>query len=159
MWLFKGNIPCMCLLSVYCLDKPYKIHFQRNVHFIFRWKVASGPVRFTFSISNFLLKRHRALTWEHAEYLWIDMYYLFNNVQGHTYTTVLLHGPLCQQYCPDLVQRPCRAFEASSPVCLPALNISGWADGAQMDSKVGMSLKIHDTHHDQGEWRGGGIKH
>lgn len=44
-------------------------------------------------------------------------------------------------------------------VCVSALNISGWADGAQMDSKVGMSLKIHDTHRDQGEWRGGGIKH
>lgn len=60
---------------------------------------------------------------------------------------------------PEIVQRPCRAFEVSTPVSLSALNTSGWADGAQMDSKVGMSLKIHGTHHDQGEWRGVGIKH
>lgn len=50
-------------------------------------------------------------------------------------------------------------FEVSSAVSVSALNTSSWADGAQMDSKVGMSLKIHGTHHDQGEWRGAGIKH
>lgn len=52
------------------------------------------------------------------------------------------------------------AFEVSSPVSLSVLNSSSWTDGAQMDSKVGMSLKIHGTHHDQFKWREGvGIKH
>lgn len=60
---------------------------------------------------------------------------------------------------PETLQRPSRAFEVSSLVSLSVLNTSSWADGAQMDSKVGMSLKIHGTHHDQGEWRGVGIKH
>lgn len=74
--------------------------------------------------------------------------------RGHTYINV--PSPFCKQYSfwPALVQRPRRAFEASSPVCLSALNISVRADGAQMDSKVGASLKIHGTHRDQDEWRG-----
>lgn len=53
---------------------------------------------------------------------------------------------------PEIVQRPCGVFEVASPVSLLPLNTSSWADGAQMDSKEGMSLKIHGTHHDQGEW-------
>lgn len=77
-------------------------------------------------------------------------------------TVPLTPNPPSLQQCPPQAknyQRPCRAFEVSSPVSLSASNTSSRADGAQMDSKGGMSLKIHGTHHDQGEWRGVGIKH
>lgn len=40
-----------------------------------------------------------------------------------------------------------------------SLNANSSADGAQMDSKGGISLKIHCTQYYEAEQRGVGIKH
>lgn len=98
--------------------------------------------------------------------MWLYSYSLVSlmlsplNALVYIHISAPLHCPLYKQYpLQDRNDPEARAFEVSSSVSLSALNISSWADGAQMDSKEGMSLKIHGTHHDQGERRGAGIKH